>query len=275
MIGKTPGEREVKFGGYISRWNKVLEKCWHKRVLHLGCIGMTTESVDRKCEAMSNKQVLHANLREVAAEIVGLDYDRIGVEELNRIGFSEIVWGNVYDMADLPLLRKPFDVILCGDLVEHLSEPGRMLTQVRSLMGEHTELLLSTPNSLGLPNLLRYALGRSVDGDDHVLSFNVFTLRNLLRRHDLFIDELYACYDAPPRDSSERLVRTLGIPLLKLWPRFGGTLLVSASLAQSWKAETGASDDPVLDGSTEESGKSASIPGVGELEKSKLDDLSI
>ena len=128
-------------------------------------------------------------------------------------------------------------MILCGDLVEHLTEPGRMLAQVRLLMREHTELLLSTPNSLGLPNLLRYALGKAVDGDDHVLSFNVFTLQNLLRRYDFFIDELFACYDAPPRDRSERLLRTLGTPVLKLWPRFGGTLLVSARRTQSRKGE--------------------------------------
>jgi hypothetical protein len=65
---------------------------------------MTTESIDRKCEAMMKKEVLHANVREVASEIVGLDYDRSGVEELNRIGFSEIIWGNAYDMPDIPLL---------------------------------------------------------------------------------------------------------------------------------------------------------------------------
>src|SRR5579871_4121645 len=109
MTGKMSIRQDARFGGYISRWKEVLEKCRHKRVLHLGCIGMTTESLERKCEAMVNKEVLHAKVREVAADVVGLDYDRRGVEELNRIGFSEILWGNVYDMADIPELGKPFD----------------------------------------------------------------------------------------------------------------------------------------------------------------------
>jgi SAM-dependent methyltransferase len=232
MASDEQNRRELKFVGYISRWTKLLEKCRQKRVLHLGCIGMTTELVERKCEAMLNKEVLHSNLREVAAELVGLDYDQSGVEELNRIGFTEIIWGNVYDLEGIRQLAEPFDVILCGDLVEHLSEPGRMFAQLKTLMRADSELLLSTPNSVGLPNLLRYAMGKAVDGEDHVLSFNIFTLKNLLRRYGFFIEELYSCYDAPPRDNVGRLLRTFGTPLLKLWPRFGGTLLVSARLAQ-------------------------------------------
>ena len=149
-----------------------------------------------------------------------------------------------------------------------------MLSQVKLQMRDQTELLISTPNSLGLPNLLRYALGRSVDGDDHVLSFNVFTLRNLLRRYDLFIDELNACYDGPPHGGSQRLLRTLGIPLLKLWPRFGGTLLVSIRPWQSRGVEAGVPGYPVSDGSIDEPGKAKRISRSGEKEP-KLDDLSL
>src|SRR5271170_3222373 len=118
-----------------------------------------------------------------------------------------------------------------------------MLAEIRLLMRKPTQLVLSTPNSLGLPNLLRYAVGKKVDGDDHVLSFNVFTLRNLLNRYGFTIEELYTCYDAPPHNGSQRLLRMVGVPLLKLCPRFGGTVLVSARTSQSPEAD---SDDGEL-----------------------------
>ncbi|MGH7840691.1 MAG: class I SAM-dependent methyltransferase, partial [Candidatus Binataceae bacterium] len=188
----------IKFLGYGSRWDLIVAKCRDKRVLHLGCIGMTEESLERKCQAMSAGEVLHPHLRKAARELVGVDYDGKAVAALNAAGFTEIICCNVYSLAAQLAAQAPFDVVLCGDLIEHLSEPGRMLTAVKATMTRDSELLITTPNAYGIINLIRYGLGRHTEGGDHVLSFNVFSLRNLLSRSGFTITELRSCYDRKP-----------------------------------------------------------------------------
>lgn len=235
---ETPGCRPVaagteslRLGRYVSRWDFILERCRNKRVLHLGCIGTTAKPVSDKINAIRANRALHPRLKQVAAKVIGVDYEVAAVKELNRIGLTEIVAGDVCELASLGL-GNDFDVVLCADLIEHLGEPGRMLQSVRCCMGPWTEVLITTPNSFGLANLLRYAVGRPVDGSDHVLSFNIYTLRNLLCRHGYKLEESVSCYDHPPSNATERLLLRVGAPFLKMAPKFGGTLAVVARLSE-------------------------------------------
>jgi len=217
----------MKIQSYTSRWDFMLRRCQGKRVLHLGCIGMTEEPLVVKVAAMCDGRAFHARLREVALQSDGIDYDSAAVGELQRLGFREIVYGDLHRLDELGL-QGPFDVILAGDLIQHLHNPGLVLQQVLPLVSETSSLVLSTPNSFGLPHFIRYARGQAVDGNDHVLSFNIFTLRNLLRKHGFEITEAHSCYDRPPCGWRDRLRVALGTPLLKLFPDFGGTLLIVA-----------------------------------------------
>ena len=215
---------------YLCRWSFIVERCRHKRVLHLGCIGMTDRPLADKLQAMRDNQVLHPLLEKVAASVVGVDSEVEAVEELNRNGLHEIIAGDVRNIDRL-YLGRDFDVVVCGDLIEHLDEPGRMLSGIRTCMAPRAELLITTPNSLGLPNFVRYALGRPIDGTEHLISFNIFTLNNLLRRHGFRIQESYSCYDRPVTTMLGRALLFVGVPIFRLAPRFGGTLGVVARLA--------------------------------------------
>ena len=217
----------MRLQSYTSRWDFMLQRCQGRRVLHLGCIGMTEEPLAVKVAAMRDGRAFHARLREVTLQSVGIDYDSAAVDELRRLGFDEIVYGDLHQLDELGL-QGPFDVILAGDLIEHLNNPGIVLRQLLHLVSETTSLVMSTPNSFGLPHFIRYARGQAVDGNDHVLSFNIFTLRNLLSRHGFEITESYSCYDRPAYNWRDRLRLTLGTPLLRLFPDFGGTLLIVA-----------------------------------------------
>lgn len=219
------------FKGYMSRWHFILNHCQDRNVLHLGCIGITEGSLAEKVEAMRGGDVLHTHLRRVARELAGIDYDRQAVQELNRLGFAEILYGNVEQLEDFGV-QQTFDVILCGDLIEHLSQPGRMLNGLRPLMDEDTKLLITTPNAFGIFPFLRYARGGFREGTEHVLSFSIFTLHNLLQRHGFSIEEAYTCYNRPPQGWTSRVRYAVGIPFLKLFPQFGGTLLVVAKLGR-------------------------------------------
>lgn len=218
---------KMKFNGYIARWNFLLEKSRKKSVLHLGCIGITEGTLAEKIEAMNKGTVLHSQLRKTAKDLVGIDYDQSTVQELNKNGFEEILYGNVEEL----ILPRTFDLVLCGDLIEHLSNPGKMLERVKLLLSKNGELIITTPNAFGLVHFFKYIFGRFQEGNDHVISFSRFTLSNLLGRHDFEVHKVYTCYDRPPQNWKDSFRYFVGIPFFKMFPRFGGTLVVMAK----WK----------------------------------------
>lgn len=219
----------IAFSQYVSRWDFILRRCAGKSVLHLGCIGITEGSTDEKVLSMVDEGVLHAKLRRRCRDIVGLDYDQTTVQELQARGFTEIIHGDVQQLEAVSF-GQTFDVILCGDLIEHLSEPGSMLEGIKLCMDHDTELLLSTPNAFGLLHFMRYAGNVFREGNDHVLSFSLFTLHNLLQRHGFRLAEAYTCYCTPPTTRRDRLRYACGTPFFQLFPKFGGTLLCVARL---------------------------------------------
>jgi 2-polyprenyl-3-methyl-5-hydroxy-6-metoxy-1,4-benzoquinol methylase len=50
------------------------------------------------------------------------------------------------EKTELPFPPGSFDVVLCGDLIEHLRDPGAFLARVRPLLRDGGRLVLTTPN---------------------------------------------------------------------------------------------------------------------------------
>jgi SAM-dependent methyltransferase len=214
---------------YISRWHFIINRCAGKSVLHLGCVGITEGTTEQKLDAWKKEQVLHPHLREVCKDIVGIDYDETTVMALRDLGYSELLIGDVTKLESIDIERQ-FDIILCGDLIEHLSNPGLMLKGIKRFMNNDSELLITTPNAFGLLHFIKWVAGCFKEGNDHVLSFQIYTLSNLLRRHGFSINQVHTCYNRPPTRFSDFLKYIVGIPFFKIFPRFGGTLLVIAKL---------------------------------------------
>jgi 2-polyprenyl-3-methyl-5-hydroxy-6-metoxy-1,4-benzoquinol methylase len=56
-----------------------------------------------------------------------------------------VLIGDVEAM-ELPFPAGSFDVVLAGDVIEHLRDPGRFLTRIRPLIRPGGRLVLTTPN---------------------------------------------------------------------------------------------------------------------------------
>lgn len=215
------------FKGFISRWDFIISRCKNRKVLHLGCLGITEGSAEEKINAMREEKVLHAVIRKTSSFLVGIDYDKSTVNALRKLGYSEILYGDVTRLNEVEL-NGPFDVVVCGDLIEHLSNPGDMLEGLKPLVSDESEIIITTPNSFGLLPFLRYISGRYKEGNDHVLSFQIYTLGNLLKRHGYIITEIWSCYNRPPRPGFEKLKYSIGIAFFKIFPKLGGTLCIVA-----------------------------------------------
>ncbi len=215
----------LRLSRYVDRSATLLDLCRGRRVLHLGCVGFTDCSLPEKVALA--RQSLHKKVSEVA-DCVGLDIDQETIEQLKGAGvFQNIMVGNAERLEQMGGQLKPFDVVLAGDIIEHLSNPGAMLEGAKAHLKPGGCLLVSTPNSMGLPAYLRYVTGRFQEGRQHVLCFNGVTLAQLLERHGYEITQAFSCYQGSAGQPAGLAFR-LGRAFFERFPKLGGTLLFVA-----------------------------------------------
>lgn len=83
-------------------------------------------------------------LSERGNTIVGLELDPEAAREAEP-WCERVLVGDVETM-ELPLEPDSFDVVLCGDVVEHLRDPGAALARLRPFLRPGGRLVVSTPN---------------------------------------------------------------------------------------------------------------------------------
>ena len=134
-----------------------------KRVLDLGCRDGT----------------MTAGYRE-GNDVTGVDVDRTALATAEeRLGIRG-VHCNVND-SSLPLADGSFDVVVSGEVLEHLQFPDVVVGEVMRVLAPDGVFLGSVPNSFRLPNRLRFLMGEDFESDPtHLHHFNEDALRRLL-----------------------------------------------------------------------------------------------
>jgi hypothetical protein len=136
---------------------------------------------------MSSKRALgtwlHASVARVARSAVGIDSDPEGVELARELGYDAHVadCGDRDALAELGL--QPADVVVAGEIIEHLDQPGRFLEAVKVLAKDQGALLITTPNACSMTNFVSGLMRRELVNPDHVGWYSWHTLQTLLGRH--------------------------------------------------------------------------------------------
>jgi 2-polyprenyl-3-methyl-5-hydroxy-6-metoxy-1,4-benzoquinol methylase len=110
----------------------------HMRLLDL--VGSDKRVLDVGCSSGYLAQPLIAR----GCTVVGIERDPEAAR-VARAVCEDVLVGDVETM-ELPFADASFDVVLCGDLIEHLGEPEAFLSRVRPLLSAGGRLVLSTPN---------------------------------------------------------------------------------------------------------------------------------
>jgi hypothetical protein len=210
-----------------------------KRVIHIGFV-----DEGRLAERLQHDQWLHARLAEVARSLVGLDRDEPGVRAACEMGFQAHV-ADCQDGSALAGLRLPVaDVIIAGEIIEHLDKPGLFLEAIKPLLAPGGTLAITTPNAARITNALGSLANREFVNDDHVCWFSWHTLSVLLKRHGWQIADL-AYYVSPSRASDRgwspraraevraaNLVRQVTTVIARARPAVADGLVVTARLTE-------------------------------------------
>jgi SAM-dependent methyltransferase len=115
--------------------------------------------------------------------VVGVDVDRSALEQATARLAIETVWADVED--ELPFPDASFDVVVAGELLEHLAEPASAVAHIRRVLKPGGRFVGSVPNAFRLKSRLRFAAGRHPETDPtHLQLFTPTALARLLRDFD-------------------------------------------------------------------------------------------
>src|SRR5437773_3236648 len=125
----------------VQRVDFIKTICADRKVLHLGCTNWpyTWESI----EAGS---LLHIELEKTASELYGFDFDQPGLDILAEAGGKNLFRADLENLDEVPL-DETFDVIIAGEMIEHLSNPGLFLKGIQRFMTPATNLIITTINA--------------------------------------------------------------------------------------------------------------------------------
>jgi len=184
--------RPVKFlktRRYLNKKDWFVPLVKGKRVLDIGCVSHEVGNTLKP-------NWLHGILKQHAETILGLDKLENETEQLRKLGYN-IEHGD----AESFHFDKKFEIIVAGDILEHLSNPGNFLQSARASLTSNGLLLITTPNPFTLPRMIRFILLNSVGGnEEHTMWFTRKFLSQLAKRYQFrvksisYIDDIYQWY---------------------------------------------------------------------------------
>lgn len=115
-------------------------------------------------------------------DVVGIDVDREALAEAATLGI-DTHYGDVEEA--LPFPDASFDVVVAGELLEHVREPGDVVGEAARVLKPGGRLVASVPNAFRFKNRIRFALGRRPETDPtHLHIFRPDDVRTLLAGWD-------------------------------------------------------------------------------------------
>lgn len=229
---RPPGVHRIPRARLVDRLEELQLLVRGRRVIDLGFVDEGQMDPKR-----ARGRWLHDVLATEAGELVGIDLDAAGVERARVRGFDAYTCDveSADDVARLEL--DPAEVVVAGELIEHLERPGDFLEAAKVLVEPGGMLVLTTPNAHSLTNALAAFVGRELVNPDHVAWLSWRTLETLLARHGWRLESV-SYYRFPTVESGPPSARALfngyqalAQPLFRLRPNLADGILVVARTA--------------------------------------------
>lgn len=143
-----------------------------KDVLDIGCTGTRADG-----SVPDLASSLHRALRGTSASLIGVDIDPDGVRLMQENGY-DVRCGDITTLA----LGRTFDLIVAGEIVEHLRRPGQALKNLHGHLRPDGRLVLTTPNPFCNRQQARiWKRGRIKVHAEHTAWYDPQTLSVMLR----------------------------------------------------------------------------------------------
>ncbi len=167
----------------------ILQRVAGQRVLDLGFVDwpITQERID-------SGKLLHFEIIKRAKAVVGVDQDASVRHAFPPDSDTyRLFFGNVEDPATFAPIKDAgleLDLVLAGEILEHLNNPGLFFDAIRTVMSEHTTLLITVPNGLRGINHGYTQQGIEWVHPDHNYWYSPHTIQTLCNKNGFHVDFL-------------------------------------------------------------------------------------
>jgi len=172
-LEKLKAQKPVDRLLYISKF------CKNKKVLDIGCYDETAIKSKK-----DSGYWLHGLISKVAKKVIGIDSSDQITSEIKTGSRSKIIKKDLYDLDRSFAGANKVDVIVAGELIEHIPDVSKFLQLMKGLYPGKT-LLLTTPNATSLTNVLLAFFDRESSHKDHIQIFSYKTLYALSIKNNL------------------------------------------------------------------------------------------
>jgi 2-polyprenyl-3-methyl-5-hydroxy-6-metoxy-1,4-benzoquinol methylase len=152
---------------------------WNRKVLELGAAaGHITRA-----------------LAEQGCRVTAIEYDPGAAGDLKEIA-DEVIVGDLNDPHVFSELSSEFDVVLAGDVLEHLLFPQQVLSRAAQLLVHGGRVVVSVPNVGHVDVRLSLLQGRfdyqtlGLLDDTHIRFFTLKTIKDLVKKSGLVMTDL-------------------------------------------------------------------------------------
>lgn len=137
-----------------------------KSVLDIGSVGF------------KNTNIFFQFVQKNAAYVLGIELDK------RLVDMYKDTYNIVVANAESYKSKQKFDVVLAGELIEHISNPGLFLDCSYANLKEGGHIIITTPNAYSFQNVSRsILLGQEARCKEHVQLYSKIILEELLQRH--------------------------------------------------------------------------------------------
>jgi 2-polyprenyl-3-methyl-5-hydroxy-6-metoxy-1,4-benzoquinol methylase len=173
----------------VDRDRFLLDYARGKSVLHIGMGGcVDDDAATGEFIAGDLAKSFHGRLSSVARSIIGIDINPKTIEAMRQA-----VPGN-YAVCDVTSSNfvsefgdRKFQVVVFGDVIEHLDNCKTALQNLRSVMTEDGILMVSTVNAYSFDAVLKMMVHYESVHPEHTAYFSYSTLRRLFEMNSLEI----------------------------------------------------------------------------------------
>jgi 2-polyprenyl-3-methyl-5-hydroxy-6-metoxy-1,4-benzoquinol methylase len=192
-----------------NRDDYILKICRNKKVLHIGACDAPYTS-----QKLENNLLLHTKLSQVSKKLLGIDINKNAINFLHQQGYNNIIY---YNMDELGLLEFEAEVIVFGETIEHLTNLDSALENIKKIINDKCELLISTPNAFYIMNFFNSIRKKEVTHKDHKILFSYQTLKQLLESKSFkIIEAVYTFLNRENKGCKKRIFKRVisGFPVL-------------------------------------------------------------
>ena len=216
-----------------SREKFILDLIKNKSVLHGGCVdsGILEERIQKG-------QLFHSYIEKHAKSVIGVDNDKAGIDKMREFGFQNVFYADLENWES----ENKFDIIILGEIIEHVNNCGSFLETIKKFCSEETIVIFTTPNAYYFLYWIYSLFGKESIHPDHNYLFSFISIKTLLQKYGFRVDQNLILWDDPGFLRTDdkllkKIAKTIATGIFKIlalirfiWPHYGKSLIVLAKL---------------------------------------------